>query len=169
LYVPNADETYRKALDAGAKPIREPVNQPYGDREASVEDPAGNYWYIATHQEPGSYKPAGLAAVTPYFQPAGASEFIRFLERAFSASATECHTSPEGAILHAKVNVGDAVIEVSVAHDQWQPMPCAMHLYIEVPKAARGRALDAGATPASGGIRDAFGHTWYLDSPRSLP
>ena len=29
----------------------EPADQFYGDRNAGVEDPAGNYWWIATHIE----------------------------------------------------------------------------------------------------------------------
>jgi PhnB protein len=49
LYVNDADGTYRRALDAGAVSLYEPVNQDYGDREAGVRDPHGNVWYIATH------------------------------------------------------------------------------------------------------------------------
>jgi len=49
LYVPDVDATYRRALDAGAKSIQEPVDQPYGDRNAGVVDVFGNTWYIATH------------------------------------------------------------------------------------------------------------------------
>jgi PhnB protein len=51
LYVPDADETYRRALDAGATSLYEPADRPYGDREAGVVDPAGNHWFIATHRE----------------------------------------------------------------------------------------------------------------------
>jgi PhnB protein len=28
-----------------------PADQIYGDRNASVQDPVGNRWWIATHQE----------------------------------------------------------------------------------------------------------------------
>jgi uncharacterized glyoxalase superfamily protein PhnB len=38
-------------MQAGAKSLMEPVDQFYGDRNAGVEDPAGNYWWIATHIE----------------------------------------------------------------------------------------------------------------------
>jgi hypothetical protein len=63
LYVPNADQVYRNALEAGAESLHAPVDQPYGDREASVKDLAGNHWYIATHQT-GGHVPAGLGTVT---------------------------------------------------------------------------------------------------------
>jgi uncharacterized glyoxalase superfamily protein PhnB len=49
LYVPNVDELYRRAIDAGATSISEPKDQPYGDRSGGVIDPFGNKWYIATH------------------------------------------------------------------------------------------------------------------------
>jgi PhnB protein len=51
LYVPNVDEVYRGALQAGGKSEREPADQFYGDRSAGVIDPAGNRWWIATHVE----------------------------------------------------------------------------------------------------------------------
>src|SRR5579883_359963 len=47
FFVDNVDETYQRALAAGAESVRGPVNQPYGNREASVKDPAGNYWFIS--------------------------------------------------------------------------------------------------------------------------
>ncbi len=49
LYVANADSVYRRALDCGAESISPPADQPYGDRNGSVKDVAGNLWYIATH------------------------------------------------------------------------------------------------------------------------
>ena len=49
LYVPDCDAVYRRALEAGATSMSEPVDQPYGDRSAGVKDVFGNQWYIATH------------------------------------------------------------------------------------------------------------------------
>jgi PhnB protein len=51
LYVEDVDGTYRRALQAGAMPVIEPMDRFYGDRSAGVRDPAGNYWWIATHKE----------------------------------------------------------------------------------------------------------------------
>jgi PhnB protein len=48
LYVPNADAAYRRALEAGATSVREPADQPYGDRNAGVKDVFGNQWFVAT-------------------------------------------------------------------------------------------------------------------------
>jgi len=51
LYVTDVDATYKSALRAGGKSVQEPTTQFYGDRNANVEDPAGNRWGIGTHVE----------------------------------------------------------------------------------------------------------------------
>jgi uncharacterized glyoxalase superfamily protein PhnB len=51
LYVDDIDETYQRALKAGAESLEEPQDMPYGDRRSMVKDPAGNIWQIATHNE----------------------------------------------------------------------------------------------------------------------
>lgn len=50
LYVPDVDETYRRALAAGATSQRPPTDEPYGDRAAGVVDAWGNQWWLATYQ-----------------------------------------------------------------------------------------------------------------------
>ena len=49
VYVETCDETYRQALANGAKSLREPADQFYGDRMAGVLDPFGYKWWIGTH------------------------------------------------------------------------------------------------------------------------
>jgi PhnB protein len=51
LYVPDADATYKAALNAGAKSVQEMADQFYGDRSGGVEDPSGVTWWISTHVE----------------------------------------------------------------------------------------------------------------------
>jgi PhnB protein len=51
LYVSDADAVYKRALQSGAASLMEPIDQFYGDRHGGVKDPAGNIWWIATHQE----------------------------------------------------------------------------------------------------------------------
>ena len=48
VYVADADATYRRAIKAGARSIEEPVDTPYGDRRAMIEDRWANTWQIAT-------------------------------------------------------------------------------------------------------------------------
>lgn len=49
LYTEDCDGMYRQALAAGAKSVREPADQFYGDRSAGVMDPFGYTWFISTH------------------------------------------------------------------------------------------------------------------------
>lgn len=51
VYVDDADVTYRRALDAGARSLEEPSDMPYGDRRGMVEDRWGNVWQIATVEQ----------------------------------------------------------------------------------------------------------------------
>ena len=50
VYVADADETYRRAIAAGAKSVEAPADMPYGDRRGMVEDKWGNTWQIATYR-----------------------------------------------------------------------------------------------------------------------
>jgi PhnB protein len=47
LYVEDCDTIYAQAIAAGATSMREPTDQPYGDRMAGVLDPFGYKWWIA--------------------------------------------------------------------------------------------------------------------------
>jgi PhnB protein len=49
MYVPNTDDVYAAAVRAGATTIRGLEDAPYGDRTATVQDPFGNLWSLATH------------------------------------------------------------------------------------------------------------------------
>jgi uncharacterized glyoxalase superfamily protein PhnB len=152
--------------------VHAPVDQPYGDREASVRDPFGNYWYIATHTAGAGHRPEGLRTVTPYLHPRGAGEFVEFLKDALGAEEVDRHEEA-GVIRHAKVRIGDSVVEMGEAHGPWQPMPTTFYLYVDDADALYERAVRAGATalqpPApqpygdrTGSIRDPQGNTWYL-------
>jgi uncharacterized glyoxalase superfamily protein PhnB len=47
VYVENADETYKKAIDSGATTVMELSDQDYG-RTCGVTDPLGNVWWITS-------------------------------------------------------------------------------------------------------------------------
>lgn len=51
LYVEDVDAQFQRAVDAGATAVSEPKDQFYGDRSASVKDPFGHLWFLATHKE----------------------------------------------------------------------------------------------------------------------
>jgi PhnB protein len=51
VYVEHVDAVVQKMIDSGAKLVRPIKNQFYGDRSASLLDPFGHMWSVATHIE----------------------------------------------------------------------------------------------------------------------
>jgi uncharacterized glyoxalase superfamily protein PhnB len=49
VYVPDADGAFARALERGARVVRELQNQHYGDRNGGFADSHGNEWWVATH------------------------------------------------------------------------------------------------------------------------
>src|SRR5260370_628216 len=173
LYVDDPDATYARALRAGATSFYAPTDEhPSGDRWGAVKDPFGNHWYIAKPRgwTPG---PEGLRSVQPYLHLREAHKMIPFLEASFGAEALGVHKSPEGAVLHGTMRIGNATLEIDEAHGEFQPMPCHLHVYVSDTDAVYAQALRAGAssieTPQdkpygdrSAGVKDAWGNSWFI-------
>ncbi len=51
LWVPDCDAAFKRAVDAGARPVGQPTDMFWGDRCAGVADPFGYLWSFATHQK----------------------------------------------------------------------------------------------------------------------
>jgi PhnB protein len=177
LYVEDVDAVYQQAVHAGATSMYPPVNQFYGDREATVKDRFGNQWYIATRQETGQPVPQGFRTITPFLHPRGAERMIEFLRQAFGAETIEePDRSPDGKIAHAAMRIGDSLIEMGEAHGEWQPMEAGIHLYVDDADAVYRRAVEAGATTVypptnapygerAAYVVDPFGNHWYIGTP----
>jgi PhnB protein len=172
VYVKDIDAVYQRAVEAGGISLSEPAEMEYGERSAGIKDPAGNFWYIATHHGP-SYVPESLNDVNVYMHPLRADPMIKFLQRAFGARELARYASPDGVIHHAEMRVGSSVLEMGEAHGRYQPTASVLYLYVPNVDATYKRALEAGATsvsePAdqpygdrSAGVKDPFGNTWYI-------
>ena len=173
LYVPDADATYARAIDAGAVPLRPLEDASYGDRAGSVQDSWRNHWYIATRQKDGPI-PAGYRTVTPYLLSKGADAVIRFMKEAFGA--TELVRVPhEGGIMHAELRIDDSMIEISDGGGPWTPRPSCLHIYVPDADATYQRALRAGATSfyeptdqfygdRESGVHDSAGNYWFIST-----
>jgi PhnB protein len=48
VYVADVDDSYRRALAAGAESVQEPMQKGDEDRRGGVKDPGGTTWWIAT-------------------------------------------------------------------------------------------------------------------------
>ena len=175
LYVPDVDQAYERALRAGAKSLMPVVDQPYGERSGGVEDVHGNRWYIATPFVPLQTIAPDLHTVTCYFHPIGAQRFIDFVTNAFGGTELMRHAEGD-MIMHAKVQIGDSVIELGEARYPTQPLPTAIYLYVNDVDTMYEDALKAGGTsmqpPAdqfygdrTAWIKDPFDNVWYVAAP----
>jgi PhnB protein len=170
-YVDDVDAVYERALKAGGVSMMKPIED-HGERVASVKDIGGNEWYIAKRLT-GSHTDEGLRSVTPYLHPQGALSLIGFLKEAFAAEEIAVYKSPDSIVQHAKLRIGDSVVEMGEAHGQWQPMPTTFFLYVEDVDAWYARAVQAGAIskgePADqpygdrvAAVADSHDNLWYI-------
>ena len=51
VYIEDVDKVFERAVKAKAKVLMPVADQFYGDRSCGFEDPAGNWWWVATHIE----------------------------------------------------------------------------------------------------------------------
>jgi uncharacterized glyoxalase superfamily protein PhnB len=176
LYVPEPDSVYRRALDTGATSLHSVEEMSYGERSGSVKDPFGNHWYIATHHGQ-SHIPEGLRTVNPYLHPVGADKLIEFLKQAFDAEEVDVYRAQVGGpVTHAKIRLGDTILEMGEAHGPYESMPIGLHFYVPDVDAVYARALEAGGTSISAptdqpygergaGVQDPAGNSWFLATP----
>lgn len=70
IYVKDPDAAFKRAIDAGAKPITEITDSFFGERGGRVKDPQGNIWWIASRVEDLTDAEKGRRAGEPKYQQA---------------------------------------------------------------------------------------------------
>jgi uncharacterized glyoxalase superfamily protein PhnB len=176
LYVPNVDEVYKRAVDAGCKEMQ-PVSNAHWEpiRLGSVEDPAGNGWSIVTHLG-ANYIPEGQHSLSAVFGVNGAARLIEFMKQAFDAKEIQRWEWPGG--LYASLRIGDSVVGVGDTsnHEWMHPFVSMIHMYVPDCDALYQQTLRAGATSLQvptnqrygdrmAGVTDAWGNMWYMATP----
>jgi uncharacterized glyoxalase superfamily protein PhnB len=175
LFVENPDEVFERAIAAGAKSLGGPFDTAYGERLASVEDAAGNHWYISTRRG-SAFGHRDFRTVTLFTHPVGADAFLEFVESAFGAQPVALHRSPEGVIVHAQIKIGDSLIGMSESRGDIRPKPTGIYTRVDDPDAVYRQAIAAGAkslwAPADqpygarvAGVQDAWGNQWFIARP----
>ncbi len=171
LHVNDVDDTYARALKAGATVLHPPVEQSYGDYEASVTDPSGNQWYI-TKIRATDHRSEDTRTILPHLILRGAAEFLEFAKQAFGAAEASVHKAPNGEVVHARIRIGDSLLAFGEAHGQYPPMPGALHLYVKDVDTVYATAVRAGAKivrplrdepygDRAAVLQDAFGNMWF--------
>jgi len=115
----------------------------------------------------------GFHTVTPYLLVKEVVRLLSFLPAAFDAEVVTRETRPDGTIMHAEVRVGDSMVMMGEASDDFKPMPSSIYLYVTDCDAVYAQALQAGGAsifpvmnlPSGeryGGVRDPCGNIWWV-------
>lgn len=170
-----------QALDrvrAGGGEVVE-VGHPSGERVAHVQDPAGNMIGVYQGHELATPEggevapvPAHLTTVTTRLSLVDAPAALDFYIAAFDATEIgERFHLPDGSMVHAELQIGDAVVMVGEADGE--PTRSLLATYWEDADAAWQRAIEAGAEiihplddqfygDRAGRLGDPFGQQWTI-------
>lgn len=147
----------RTTMSTNATPARDASGEPQGGA-AKVD-----------------WKRKGFRTVTPYIVVDGAAKLLDFVKATFGATERFRVPRPDGRIMHAEALIGDSIIEMADANEQYPARPMPIHVYVRDVDAAYARALEAGATSIYApmdqeygdrdcGVRDPIGNVWYIGS-----
>jgi PhnB protein len=118
--------------------------------------------------------PEGYQQIMPYLIVENAAAFISFTQKVFGATERLKTMRDEHTIMHAEISIGESVIMMADATDQFKQQNAGLFIYVDDCDTVFQKALDNGAStvmePAdqsygrSGGLKDAFGNTWWITS-----
>ena len=172
--VPDCDEVYQKALDAGAVSTLA-MTENYGERFGCVRDRFDNQWIISTQIGP-AYSEGLDHNLTTFIKIHGTARYIDFVERSFGAKVQMRADGPDGKVRHSIIRMGDSIVAVSDAASEEKPSPLQLYLYVPDVDAWYDRAVRAGAQPSypptdqaygdrGAGVTDEWGNFWYMATP----
>ena len=112
-------------------------------------------------------------SITPYLTVSDLSRLVQFAKDAFDAEQIEAVTDAAGNLRHAEVKIGDSMVMMGQAREEWKARPGALYLYVEDTHAVYKRAIDAGGKslmePAkqfygdiNAGVEDPVGNYWWI-------
>lgn len=123
-------------------------------------------------------KPEGFHCVSPYIVVKNAAEAVDFYKKAFGAHENGRVATPDGAVMHAELRIGDSIVMVGSHPQATEPqesrMPAlTLYVYFDDVDAQTKTAQGAGGTLVQGPadqfygdrmatILDPFGLTWHI-------
>jgi len=125
--------------------------------------------------------PEGYSSVTPYLIVRGAAQALDYYKMAFDAQELMRFAGPDGRIMHAEIQIGDArVMLADESPEMGHKSPATLGgnatglmLYVTDVDDTFQRAISAGGKvmqpvkdqfygDRSGNVTDPFGHTWTI-------
>lgn len=102
---------------------------------------------------------------------------MAFLTTVFEASVVKEDRTAANQIKHARLRIGDSLIMLNTATDDYPANISQMHLYVADTDATYQRALDSGAVSIMqpnqrphgdrmAGIKDPTGNIWWIATPK---
>jgi uncharacterized glyoxalase superfamily protein PhnB len=115
----------------------------------------------------------GFCAITPYLFAQNAAQLIEFISKAFGGEEVYRKQRPDGGITHAEMRVGDSMLMLGEATEQFGPMPTSIYLYVSDSDGVYQNALRVGGTSVFpimtlpngeryGGVKDPCGNVWWI-------
>ncbi len=112
--------------------------------------------------------------VMPYLILNDAAKFLEFAQNVLGATEKMKHLRDDQTIMHAEIFVGESVIMVAQATEEWTAMPAGLFIYVPDADETYKKALAAGATSLmeprdqdygrSGGVLDHNGNSLWFTS-----
>ncbi len=87
--------------------------------------------------------------VTPYLVVPDGDAEIKFLQDAVGATSLVCERTPAGAVMHAEIHIGDSLIMIGQASEQWKAQKSALYVWVPNVDQVYAQAMAAGATSQS--------------------
>ncbi|MGI8641110.1 MAG: VOC family protein [Pyrinomonadaceae bacterium] len=117
--------------------------------------------------------PDGYTTITPYLIVEDANKTIEFIEKIFDGSLLFKMQDDAGKINHAEMKIGNAMLMLAEASEEWKPTRTMLYLYVADTDATYKKALETGATSVkepkdqfygdrSAGVEDSFGNFWGI-------
>lgn len=117
--------------------------------------------------------PDNIPRASPYLIVKDVGETINFLKEVFSAELVEQMFLPDGTINHGSVKIGDSLIMMGKAAENYPPQPAMLYIYVNDTDATYKNALEKGATSVmepsnqfygdrNAGVKDANGISWWI-------
>lgn len=117
--------------------------------------------------------PFNYQTVMPYLVVRDAQGFMDFTKAVFDAVETSV-VKDENRVVHAEIMIGECTVMFADATEDFASQGAGLFVYVDNADERFNKAIEAGAVVVSelgdqsygrsGGVRDAFGNTWWITS-----
>ena len=136
--------------------------------------PEGGRMPVAERPQGANPVRSGFHTITPYLIVKNAAGLMEFIKEGLGGTEMFRVQRPgTDLIMHAEARIGNSMVEMADANEDFPPTPTGLHLYVPDADAVYKRALEAGAASLhemadqeygerSGSVKDRFGNHWYI-------